>query len=153
MWKTHRCPRRKDCFGGRASALTLAIHRAGLNSPWRGLAADVRPPQGTELSPELNCAERIAGLQAHTALSNWRRSPKADRWARWRGLRRLSSHPMPGSCRRLVSKAAVDLGPVCVPMTGFSPLSLSFPFGEMRRAGRQVPAWGRGLGEKICQLL
>lgn len=72
--------RRKDCFGGRASALTLVIHRAGLNSPWRGLATDVRPPQGTVLLQELNCAERVAGRQAHTALSNWRRSPKADRW-------------------------------------------------------------------------
>ena len=104
--------RRKDCFGGWASGLPLVIHRAGLNSPWRGLATDVCPPQGTVLLQELNCAERVARGQAYTALSNWCTSPRADPWTAVAGAPQAVIPPsyMPGSCRHLVSASSSELG-------------------------------------------
>lgn len=63
MEDTDKAGRRKDCFGGgQALSLALVIHRAGLNSPWRGLATDVCPPRDSAVT-ELSCAERIAGAR------------------------------------------------------------------------------------------
>lgn len=87
------------------------------------------PTQGTELLQELNCAERVARGQAHTALSNGRSSLRADLWMVVAGAPQAAITPayMPGSCRHVVSRSSSEPGASVSSQDGFLTSESQFP--------------------------